>query len=47
LFVGYLIGGAVMVIGGLVETAIGVNAEQRSLEDIAQPIGATSAHRSS
>ncbi len=46
LFVGYLIGGAVMVIGGLVEIAIGVNAEQRSLEDIAQPIGATSAQRS-
>jgi MFS family permease len=38
LFVGYLIGAAVMVIGGVVEIALGVAAERRSLEDIASPL---------
>jgi MFS family permease len=41
LFIGYLIGAAVMVIGGVVEIFLGINAEQRSLEDIAQPLSAT------
>ena len=38
LFIGYLIGAAVMLVGGLVEAFLGVNAEQRSLEDIATPL---------
>jgi MFS family permease len=41
LFIGYLIGSAVMIVGGLVEMAIGVAAEGRSLEDIASPLSAT------
>jgi MFS family permease len=40
LFVGYLIGGGVMLIGGLVEAVLGIDAEGRSLEDIATPLGA-------
>jgi MFS family permease len=41
LFIGYLIGAGVMVIGGLVAIVFGVDAEQKSLEDIAQPLSAT------
>ena len=41
LFVGYVIGGAIMVIGGIVELAIGIKAEGKSLEDITKPITAT------
>ena len=41
LFIGYLIGSAVMIVGGLVEMAIGVAAEGKSLEDIASPLSAT------
>jgi MFS family permease len=41
----FLIGAAVMAVGGLVELAIGVRAEQRSLEDIAKPITAEAAER--
>ncbi len=41
LFIGYVIGGAIMVIGGLVELAIGIKAEGKSLEDITKPITAT------
>ena len=40
LFVGYLIGAGMMVIGGLVEAAIGVPAERRALEDVARPLSA-------
>ena len=40
LFVGYLIGSAVMIIGGLVAATLGVAAEGRSLEDIARPLSA-------
>jgi MFS family permease len=40
LFVGYLIGAAVMVVGGLVEVMLGVDAEQKSLEDVALPLSA-------
>ncbi len=40
LTVGYLIGAAIMIIGGLVAWFIGVNSERQSLEDIAQPLSA-------
>jgi MFS family permease len=38
LFLGYLVGAAVMAIGGVVAAVIGVDAEGRSLEDIATPL---------
>ena len=38
LFYGYLIGAAVMAIGGIVAAVIGVDAESQSLEDIATPL---------
>jgi MFS family permease len=38
LFIGYLIGAAIMIIGGLVTVAVGVAAEGKSLEDIAAPL---------
>src|SRR5258705_1957906 len=38
LFVGYLIGGGIMIAGGLVELTLGVRAERASLEDIARPL---------
>jgi len=40
LFVGYLIGAGVMILGAAVELALGVDAEGRSLEEIALPLGA-------
>jgi MFS family permease len=40
LFVGYLIGGAIMVAGGLVEIALGVSAERKPLEAVALPLSA-------
>lgn len=40
LFLGYAIGGIVMVLGGIVEAIIGVDAEQKSLESIARPLTA-------
>src|ERR1700728_1198090 len=40
LFIGYLIGASVMIVGGLVEIILGVAAEGRSLEDIASPLSA-------
>jgi MFS family permease len=40
LFIGYLIGAGVMLIGGIVAAFLGVDAEQKSLEDIAQPLSA-------
>jgi MFS family permease len=39
-FIGYLIGSALMIAAGLVEAFIGVDAEGRSLEDIARPLTA-------
>jgi hypothetical protein len=42
LFVGYLLGAAVMILGAVVELVLGINAEGRSLEDIAQPLGVRS-----
>ena len=40
LFGSYLIGAAIMFIGGLIEIAFGVNAEGKSLETIAKPLTA-------
>ena len=37
---GYLIGAALMIAAGLVEVFLGVDAEQRSLEDLATPLSA-------
>jgi MFS family permease len=42
LFWGYLAGALVMVIGGLVEMWIGVDAERKSLESIAAPLSSRS-----
>ena len=39
-FIAYLIGAAVMIIGGIIAAALGVAAEGRSLEDIASPLSA-------
>ena len=39
LFVGYIIGAGVMFVGAVVEVFLGVDAEQKSLEDIATPLG--------
>jgi MFS family permease len=36
--IGYLVGGAVMAVGGIAELFLGVDAEQRSLEDVASPL---------
>ena len=47
LFIGYLIGAGVMVAGGLVEAFLGIDAEGRSLEDLALPLGATDHQRPS
>jgi MFS family permease len=38
LFVGYIVGAVAMVIGGLAAVFFGVNAEGRSLEDVATPL---------
>ena len=38
--IGYLIGAALMIAAGLVEVAIGVDAEQKSLEELAPPLAA-------
>jgi MFS family permease len=43
---GYFIGAALMVAGGLVEAFLGVHAEGRSLEDIARPLTAEDDDRS-
>jgi MFS family permease len=45
LFIGYLIGAAVMIIGGIVAAIFGVAAEQQSLEDIALPLNASTGRR--
>src|SRR2546429_1452971 len=38
IFYGYLLGAAVMVAAGVIEIFFGVNAERRSLEDVARPL---------
>jgi MFS family permease len=43
LSIGYVIGAAIMIIGGLVAWFIGVNSERQSLEDIAHPLSAVGA----
>jgi MFS family permease len=43
LFVGYLVGAGIMVIGGVVEWLIGINAEGQSLESITKPLTAATA----
>jgi MFS family permease len=45
LFIGYLIGAAVMVVGGLVEVFLGIDAEGKPLEHIAPPLSAVTATR--
>src|SRR4051812_44189621 len=39
-FLGYLLGAGLMILGGLTEVWLGVDAEQETLEDIAEPITA-------
>ena len=41
LFVGYLIGAGVMLVGAGVEALLGIDAEGRSLEELASPLGAS------
>src|SRR5262249_52775060 len=38
LFIGYLVGGGIMVLGGVVELALGINAEGKSLEEVTKPL---------
>jgi MFS family permease len=45
LFIGYLIGAGVMMIGGVVALVLGVSAEQKSLEDVATPLSADDHHQ--
>lgn len=40
LFAGFLIGAAVMAVGGVVEAFIGIDAEGKSLEEVATPLSA-------
>ncbi len=42
LFIGYLIAAVIMVIGGVVEIVLGVDAEGQALEDVAPPLSAVS-----
>jgi MFS family permease len=42
LFIGYLIGGGIMILGGVIEVLFGINAEGRTLESVAQPLTAVS-----
>jgi len=43
LFIGYLIGAGVMIAGGLVEVFLGIDAENKPLEDVATPLSAVPA----
>jgi MFS family permease len=40
IFIGYLIGAAVMIVGGVIQALMGVEAAGRDLEDIAPPLSA-------
>jgi MFS family permease len=40
IFIGYLIGAGVMIVGGTIQAVMGVEAAQRDLEDIAPPLSA-------
>jgi MFS family permease len=41
LFVGYLIGGGIMILGGIIELIFGIKAEGKSLEAVTKPLTAT------
>ncbi len=41
LFVGYVIGGGIMVLGGIVELFFGIKAEGKSLEEVTKPLTST------
>jgi MFS family permease len=41
LFVGYLIGGGIMIFGGIIEIIFGINAEGKSLETVTKPLTST------
>jgi MFS family permease len=41
LFIGYLVGAGIMILGGVVEIVFGINAEGRSLEEITKPLTST------
>jgi MFS family permease len=41
IFIGYLVGAIVMIIGGVIQATMGVESAQRDLEDIAPPLSAT------
>jgi MFS family permease len=41
LFIGYLIGAGIMMLGGVVEIVFGINAEGKSLEEITKPLTST------
>jgi MFS family permease len=41
LYVGYVVGGGIMILGGIVELLIGIKAEGKSLETVTKPITAT------
>jgi MFS family permease len=43
LFIGYLVGAGITILGGVVELLIGINAEGKSLEDITKPLTAAGA----
>ena len=47
LTIGYLIGGGIMILGGLVEVFFGINAEGKSLEAVARPLTQVSEEASS
>jgi MFS family permease len=41
IFIGYLVGAIVMIVGGIIQATLGVEAAGRDLEDIAPPLSAT------
>ena len=41
LFIGYLIGGGIMIFGGIIEIIFGINAEGKSLETVTKPLTST------
>jgi MFS family permease len=44
-FLGYVVGAGLMILGGLVELVLGVPAERKPLEEIAKPLAAVDVHR--
>ena len=43
IFIGYAVGALVMILGGIIQATMGVEAAGRDLEDIAPPLSATEA----